>query len=65
MGTSIISIAVGAIMIVFCIGEFYGLSKMDLSNCNSGAVKSAYGILIAIGVFGTVLVQSGIYGLLY
>jgi hypothetical protein len=65
MGTSIISIVIGAIMIGFCILEFYGLSKLDLRKCNSGAVKSAYGILISIGVIGSVLVQSGIYGLLY
>ncbi len=65
MGTSIISIVIGAIMIGFCVGEFYGLSKVDLSKFNSRAVKSAYGIIIAIGVFGSVLVQSGIYGLLY
>ncbi len=65
MGTSIISIVIGAIMIGFCILEFYALSKMDLSKCYSGAVRAAYGILTTIGIFGTVLVQSGIYGLLY
>ena len=65
MGTSIISIVIGAIMIVFCICEFYGLSKMDLRKCNSGTVNAAYIILTAMGIFGTILVQSGIYGLLY
>lgn len=65
MGTSIISIVIGAIMIVFCILEFHGLSKFDLSRCNPRTVSYAYITLTAIGIFGTVLVQSGIYGLLY